>query len=72
MRSKASLDSSRDLHGGCGGGFVIRYFKLVVKSEKKIHAFLTKHGTRSRAKSRAAAAAALFAFGVVAATYMHA
>ena len=21
---KASLDSSRDLHGGCGGGFVIR------------------------------------------------
>ena len=27
-RLKASLDSSRDLHGGCGGGFVIRLHLL--------------------------------------------
>ena len=41
-RSKALLDSSRDLHGGCGGGFVIRLYLILVISgqNRETHALI--------------------------------
>ena len=46
-RSKASLDSFRGLHRGCGGGFVIRlYLILVISGQSRVKIFSPHNQTR--------------------------